>query len=339
VVLTDRGCKTIRELYNNGNYTENDIYVIVNGNKYKCNNIESCGLLELVKVSFKNGMDIYVDPDQEFIDDKGNTINIQFIKPNNNTIPNRIALNNIDLFVWDNSYGTYTEGYILALVFHNLYNFANFVSIRISKKINDHTEYYPYKLLVEYFIKNNIDYEIKNHMESDDFIIYRFCSPYFKVLLAKLGICENSKNFFERGSYDFTQGYLRSVFDLDAQVIIKDEHSDCIIKLIKKNVEYVKGIQRTLFNLGIPCHVDNDVLIIKSLVNIYKFNFIIGFGVEDKITQITFSKNNSQKNITNHKHHYWSHITDIVQLNRRYESYKIYIDGDIIAVNGILVKA
>jgi hypothetical protein len=353
VVLTDCGCKTIKDLYNNGNYTENDIYIIINGEKYKCNKIEYCGTLQLAKVSFRNGMDIFVDPDQEFIDNKGNSIPIELAKStNNNNKHVNIALNNINLFVWDNSFGTYNEGYIISLLTHNSSIFTTYdgiscmyVSIKISKKITNIETYYPYELLVDYFKELNMKLDICVHMETCDWIIYRFKSPYFRTLLSKFGMSYNIKHIFEKGSYDFSQGYLRGIFDMEAEVFLYDNHQESIIRIFKQDLEYLKALQRLLFNLGIPCRIQNNYLIIKSMIDIYKFNFVIGFGVEDKNIKLTLSKSNSPIHTNTHihkqssLHHYWSYINEVTENKRRLEAYKLEVDGDIIAINGILVKS
>jgi hypothetical protein len=346
IVLTENGCKTIHDLYNE---TNRDIYIIVNGEKHKCSGIKYCGETNLVKVSFRNGMDILVDPTQEFVDKHGHLVSIQVASlPNEHHKLVNIALNNISLFVWNNGIGTYEEGYIIALLTQSCYYGTehnnpthNYIKLKISKSIRNHEMYYSYSLIKDYFKNNKETLAISMHMETDDWIIYRFSSPHFQRILNKFSICTHGRNIYEKGSYDFTQGYLRAIFDLKAE-IMKDDYNQIFIRLKYNDEAYLKSVQRLLYHMGIPCRIGNETLHITSKQDISKFHFIIGFGVEDKYVHSSLDNTQSHsrhgKRQTN-EHHYWSCIKEITEVKQKTSSYDVEIEGGVIAVNGILLKA
>lgn len=348
LILTENGCISVEELYTLWSNSL-EFYVIVNGKKHKCLNIERCGKNQVVNVLFRNGMEVPVHSEQKFLNTQGQYISLASISTMRNNKNYSVLLNQSDSFVWNNRRGNYDEGYIIALMNHNSNSYTKNgdpmmnLQLRISNDILNHKYYYSYKMITDYFNDNQFSIEIYKHMMCSEWTIYRFKSKYFKTLLCSINCrCVYDIVLFEKCSYDFIQGYLRGVFDIGAQLCMDKDPSKCMIKLIDKRKDYVQSIQRMLLNMGIPSKTTSNKLIIKGKSDIMRYNFIIGFGVEDKSRDSCRNMSSYFKGTIKdswYRHHYWSYIYDVIECRQQQETYKIVIEGETIAINGILVKS
>jgi hypothetical protein len=343
IVLTEKGCKTIQELFSNISNDNDDVYIIINGEKHKCNKIDYSGRTKMVKVTFENGMDVYVNPKQEFVNDKGEFLPIE-VQTTANCGTKLIALNKINLFIWNNNNGTYDEGYILALVCHNTRindeTVSQFISLKISNTHKNHTLYYPYKLITDYFKDKSENLDISLHMKTNEWTIYRLKSNYFRTLLKSLQhtsyySCRNIQRIYEHCSYDFAQGYLRGIFDMEGEVCCSiNEFCESYIILTNKCNDFLKYLQRILYHMGIACIVENNAIHIKGNLNMRKFRFIIGFGIDEKQTKLDMCISTSKQDTNN----YLSGIKEIADYMRDVETYTIEMEKGIIAINGVIAK-
>jgi hypothetical protein len=339
MVLTDEGAKTIKDLFNICQTQE--LNIIVNGQKHKCLGMEYCGMTELAKVSLANGMEIYVDQNQEFLDDKGQNVPIKTVCDQNIYI----ALNHVEDFVWSNSIGTYDEGYIIALMtqcnFYQDIHYHSQVSIDIKVTETNPINNYSYRLLYEFLKDNNHNYEILRHMSTREWVIYRFKSPYLIVLAKKFGISDNHKFPYEKGSYEFNQGYLRGIFDKKGYLHVSKNVSECYILLYDLNTNYLRCIQRLLYNMGVACTVIEKHLYVKTEKHLSQFQFIIGFGMDEKANELCRTIYRYRRNsIDKTDDYYKTHIQQTVINTRiKFETYLLRVEGNIVPINGILAIA
>jgi ribonucleotide reductase alpha subunit len=109
----------------------------------------------------------------------------------------------------------------------------------------------------------------------------------FKEVSDKFGIYPTEKKVPEFGSYDFTVGLLRGLFDVNGIVIYKDYLS---VILCNFNIEKLESVQRLLFSLGIYssiCKYEQNEGNVKyelscSGTSVKRFFNTVGFYEQDK---------------------------------------------------------
>lgn len=330
-VMTEKGLQTISDIYK----CASDISIIVHGEKHKVKGIEYCGCKHLVKVTLRNGMELCVEDDQHFVDDKGHVYSLSMVQANPE---NMYIYLDQSIYRWDGGIGVFEEGYILAmLVRHGAFYFDKslqkhslYVNVKVPCKYKDPNEYFPY------YIVAKDAHRIDEHMVTSEWIKFRIYSQTIYTIAHRFNIIGTSRKLYEKGSYNFTIGMLRYLLDVDFNIV--SERGRLFMDLDNDEVQFLQSVQRLLHSLGISSNIRGNMLSIESSVDLLNMLIEIDCNITDKREMLREYLVHHKKTYKNHSH-LRSKLKTCCQDRFSKETYALDIDGDIITVNGILAKA
>lgn len=324
LVLTNHGVMSIQELQQ----ASGPVYIIVGGKPHEMLYVHPRSAQKMNRIILKNGMEICVSCDQQLIDENGNCVALSQAQNVTLDRPDRI-------YVWQSTLGTYNEGYICALACHSRCYMGALVGlmVRIPDRYTSRVhECYPIATLFEYRDETGADIKIEPHMHCNEWTHYRVTSVALKSMLRRYGISESVCTPCERASFDFTQGFLRGIFDAEA-IVLHDA-----LWLYAKDATHIKIVQRMLLHMGVACNVAAMSLCITNVFDLMGFQYAVGFGIEEKaelLAEVIASKRRQHFSTTPDKA--ISGVLDIQTLRTK-KTFDVGVAGGVISVNGILAR-
>lgn len=333
-ILTDDGLLEIKDLIGK------QFTAIVEGGKYKsteCGFVKT-GTKKVYKLELANGLTVKATDNHRFmtIDDWKEVSDIStsdYIElPNNNGIR------------WCGGKGNEMEGYIIGhLIGDGTFNGEDPV-LTIWSKID--IGIYKPAILMENYIKSN--YKHRSDFNGfnvarrlNDVVEYRLKSLGLTTLIKKFNV-DKSKKFIFNGSYEFTIGILRGIFDTDGTVLTNVEKSR-EIRLNQSNLELLEDVQNMLFSIGIHskiyknrrqegdrllpnsnreyelyhCKANHELII--SGLDVFTFNNLIGFYDNDKNYKLNYIINSYIRGPRSKQ--FFSRVVSVTLLDELYDVY------------------
>ena len=350
VILTSNGLMKINELIGK------KFVAVVDGREYPSTEegFWCSGNKEVYEVKLHNGLKVKATENHKFMTSSG------WKRIDELSIGDYISLPNNDGYKWSGGIGDEIEGYIIG----NIIGDGTFNKNKpvITVWINEDIDCYEPAKLIEEYIRTNYshmeDFKGFNLARKNNGIKeYRLKSAGLTAIVNKFKLT-GDKKIIENGSYDFTIGLLRGLFDTYGKVIT-NIHKSREIRLNQSNLELLESVQKMLLAIGIQSKVyenrrseykrylqdgkygeklyicKNNHELILSDVDVFKFSYLIGFYNPEKASKVQFIINSYINNPS--IKHYLSKIVSISKLENTQFVYDCTIpDVHCFSANGML---
>ena len=229
-------------------------------------------------------------------------------------------------YKWANKNGTFNEGYFIGqLLGDNTYFIDDdrlYIDVCVPEKVNIET-YGPYQNIRKLLAGLKIQCEEqKNRIK-----IYNY-----RQITEKYGV---RPTVYEKGSYEFSKGLLRSLFDTYG-MIFRTQGGDVSVRLIRTDLKHLQAVQRILLAMGIYStnyNFENRKELVIVGDQIRRFYDIIGFSDSNRMERLTYLLN---QNLNPKKMKFTSKILNIIHTGIE-DVYDCTISGKhCVSANGII---
>lgn len=277
-IMTNQGSRQIRDLI------KKPFQAIVNGHEYSSTKMGfwHTGKKPIYKIKLEHGVEIK------------STVNHRFMTTNGWKKVKNLSVGKDELLLsvgtmdykWRGD-GTEEEGYINGFLIGNkVYYFSHIpmVSVLLSRNI-DPDDFGPIHKIQSIYSNYKKKYK-KFTFTGQDLCYkqYKFCSFLLKEIAQKYSLFgdDDRIHVYEKGSYDFTIGLLRGLFD-SAGIIYNNIEDNMSIRLWEEDVDILFSIQRLLLSVGIISNLVGEYeLLIQGDENLNIFQQKIGFLNNEK---------------------------------------------------------
>lgn len=217
-------------------------------------------------------------------------------------------------YTWEGE-GNQDDGYIAGFLIGNkvyYYSHIPMVDVLLSKNIHPN-DFGPIQKIKEIYWKKKNKNKDFTFIEQDlCYKKYTMTTFMFKDIAHKYKLFgdDGKIHVYEKGSYDFTIGLLKGVFDA-CGIIYNNVHEEMSIHLWEDDLHILYSIQRLLLSIGVISNVKNEKthneLTIKGDENMAIFKEKVGFfNNEKKLVLSQYKKLGSTQ-----KKYYYSRIVSI----------------------------
>jgi hypothetical protein len=275
-VMTSQGLQQIKDL------VQKPFQALVEGCEYPSTpeGFWHNGKKPVFQITLENGMRVKSTENHRFMTYKG-------WKKVHELIPqsDQLSLCVGDDYQWSGM-GTEDEGYLVGFLMGNkVYYFSHIpmVSVLLSNNLEPH-QFGPIQKIQS--IYRQYKKKNKNFTFTGKDICYQqytLTSFLFKEMVQKYKLFgdDDRIHVYEKGSFDFTIGLLRGVFD-SAGIIYHNIHDKMSIRLWEEDVDVLMSIQRLLLAVGVSTKVQENELVIQGDENMSQFQQKIGFLNNEK---------------------------------------------------------
>lgn len=286
-LFTNQGFQQIKDLINK------PFTIQIQGTEYKCKNgFRPVGKSNVYDVCLEHGVRVRVSPDHQFFTKEGWKYVDELLCPDQDSV--MLSAGGVERWDGNHEQNTENDGYIVGyLVGNKLYYYSHLprVSVLLSKHIHPN-DFGPIQKI------QNIYYEYKN--KSKKFVYcgedlcykqYNFSTFLFKEIAQKYKIFGDDGNIhiYEKGSFEFTIGFLKGMFD--ASGIIYNKINDKMSIRLWDDTNVLHSVQRLLLACGIISTIkdkqnshnpNGHELVIEDDINLLVFKEKIGFLNNEK---------------------------------------------------------
>jgi intein/homing endonuclease len=244
LILTDKG------LIRADNLIGKKFNILLNGKTYSStdNGFFKTGNKPVFKLKLKNGYEIKATDNHKFLTIDG------WKELKNISVNDKVCISNNNIN-WNNDNGIHDEGYIIGQIIGNgtfSYYKNKFpkaiINLWIKNKYDLNT-YIP-AIIINNYCKLHNKNKFINVLKTENYTQYKLISKQISILLDKYNVKPLEKKVVENGSYDFTIGMLRGLFDSDGAVV-GNHIKGCSVRFSQVKMDRLLSIQKLLLTFNI----------------------------------------------------------------------------------------
>jgi ribonucleotide reductase alpha subunit len=270
LVLTDGGLKSVLELVGK------QFNAVVDSVTCPSTSVGfwKTGTLPVYNLMLNNGMEIKATENHKFLLLEGQKREKKWTELQGLQVGQLLAVAQNTNFKWSGGKGTYMEGYMIGALIADGTFFTMesgaiqpLLYVTVPPSYNPDPKsiplnYRPLRVLQEYILSRpghistfkGFTFQAKT---KNGYVLYRMQCKVFRGIVEQFDIKPLIKHVPENGSYEFTRGMLRGLFDFDGCVATPG--SSLQIEMCQTELHRLLAIQRLLSALGIICNVRRDV--------------------------------------------------------------------------------
>jgi hypothetical protein len=263
MILTSTGLQPIIDLVGK------KFSAVVNGKEYESTDkgFWKTGTKPVVKMTLKNGIELRLTDDHKIWTQVSSELQ-DWVEAGNLKAGNKVVLGNNTGYKWTSNIGTSEEGYFIGqLIGDGTFSvesngmFKPYIDLWIPDDIGI-DKYGPAQAILSWAktiaLNNNVHFSASS-MKGDGYQSYRLSNRAFVDVAEKFGVKPREKKVFEGGSYEFTCGMLRGLFDAEGTVE-RGMMGVCgtSVRLCQSDLDRLRAVQRLLLALGIPSIIDQN---------------------------------------------------------------------------------
>lgn len=275
LVMTTKGYMPIRELI------DKPFEVVVDGEIYPstAKGFWHTGKKKVYRIQLENGIDVRATSNHFFMTFDG------WKRVGEISLEDTLLLSSGGNYKWGGK-GNEEDGYIIGSLLKNRLHYPT-IAVLISNDIEPY-EFGPIKRISDiYYRKKGRRKEFRVVGEDLCYKKYILSSDLFRDIADEYQLFEEDgrTHVYEKGSYGFTFGLLKGVFD-SSGIIYNNIHEQMSIRLWQHDKQILRSIQRLLLAVGIVAHMISHTsgheLVIQGDENMKIFQEKIGFLNNEK---------------------------------------------------------
>lgn len=326
MIMTTQGYTPIRELIGK------PFEVVADGGVYSSTKkgFWHTGKKQIFRVRLENGIDVKATSNHFFMTFSG------WKRVGELSMEDTIILSSCGDYQWSGK-GTEDEGYIVGSLMKNKLHYPT-ISVLLSKDIEPHDFGPIQKITGFYHDKKGKTKEFNLIGKDICYKKYSMTSSLFRDIATEYGLFgeDGKTHVYEKGSYDFTIGLLKGVFD-SSGIIYNNIHDRMSIRLWDYDKGVLRSVQRLLLAVGIVGkmvvhHTKGYELVVQGDENMQIFQEKIGFLNNEKCLLLSQYTPSGDRR----KSHYCSRVVSIESFGED-DVYDCTIEkSHFFSANGIL---